>query len=271
MKKEFYYLFFLVLALQSCSGYNKIVKKDDYDKKFELANQLYDNKKWVKSINLYEQVYQRFPKTAQGEVSYYRLGKAFFNEKDYYMGGYYLKTFCERFPLSDNCEETAFLSTICEVKNSPEYSLDQEETKLALNSLQMFINRFPNSNLIDTCNKIMDGLRFKLEKKEFENIKLYVRTLNYKSASVYAETFLADYPKSAFREEVFYILVKNSYLLSKNSIEKKKTERIEKTIERYVNFAKEFPNSSRLKELNSYHDALKSELSTILTNTNKVQ
>ena len=243
--KHFLVSFLLLAAiLQSCSGYNKVVGSDDFTRKFEVANTLYEKKQFARSIPLYEQVYQRMPKTGEGEVSYYRIGKAYFEEENYTMASYYLSTFSDKYPASPKREETAFLATICAVRNSPSYTLDQNETELALNDLQMFINQYPYSDKIDTCNIIMDNLRFKLEKKQFEGVKLYSKMENYKSAAVSAETFLAAYPQTRFKEEAHYILVKNSYLLSINSVESKKLERYEKTIERYRNFVAEFPTSA---------------------------
>ena len=67
----------------SCSEYNKVLKSDDYERKFEVATELFDRKQYDRSIAIYEQVYQRFPKTGQGEVSYYRIGKAYYYEQDY--------------------------------------------------------------------------------------------------------------------------------------------------------------------------------------------
>ncbi len=256
---------FLLLAaiLQACSGYNKVVRSDDFTRKFEMANSLYEKQQYSRSIPLYEQVYQRMPKTGEGEVSYYRVGKAYFEEENYLMASYYLSTFGDKYPASLKCEETAFLATICAVKNSPNYSLDQNETELALNDLQMFINRYPYSDKIDTCNIIMDNLRFKLEKKAFEGVKLYSKMENYKAASVSAETFLASFPQSQFREQASYILVKNSYFLAINSVESKKMERYEKTIERYRNFVSEFPNASYQKEIEGYFEKMNKELVNI--------
>lgn len=267
--KHFLILFLLLAAmLQSCSGYNKMVRSDDFTRKFEMANNLYDQKQFGRSIQLYEQVYQRMPKTGEGEVSYYRIGKSYFEEENYMMASYYLSTFCDKYPSSPKCEETAFLATICAVKNSPSYTLDQNETELALNDLQIFINRYPYSDLIDTCNLIMDGLRFKLEKKEFEGVKLYSKMENYKSATVSAETFLAAFPQSEFKEQAHYILVKNSYYLAVNSVESKKMERYEKTIERYRNFVAEFPATSYKKEVEGFYEKLNKGIVNITSSQN---
>ncbi len=257
-------LVLLGFLLFACSTYNRVLKSDDYEEKFNLANELYDGGQYDRSISLYEQVYQRFPKTAQGEVAYFRMGKAFYFIEDYYMAGYYLGSYSQRFPYSDKAEEALFLSAMCSVNNSPAYSLDQNDTEVAINELQQFIDRYPSSPLIDSCNAIMDDLRFKLEKKQYQAVRLYSKTENYRAAATSAETFLADHPGSQYTEEVYYILVKNSYYLALNSITSKKRERIEQAIERYRNFVSEFPETSYKRELNSMSDALETELQKII-------
>lgn len=141
---------------------------------------------------------------------------------------------------------------MCAVENSPEPSLDQSETELALNELQLFVNRYPQSSLVDTCNIVMDKLRFKLETKDVLNVRLYQRTENYRAATMAASSFLESYPISTYREEVAAILLRNSYLLTINSISTKLQERIEETRERYADFLAEFPESSYLREFDSY-------------------
>lgn len=247
-------IFILTLSLfvlAACSEYNKVLKSDDYEHKFNVANELYDKGQYDRSIAIYEQIYQRFPKTGQGEVSYYRIGKSYYNEEDYYMAGYYLGSYHTRFPFSPQAEEALFLSAMCNVKVSPEPTLDQNETELAINSLQLFINRYPKSELVDSCNQSIDLLRFKLETKDFKSVELYSKTENYRAAVVAAQTFLKQYPLSSYKEEVMYIEVKNAALLAVNSVESKKEERIEETRKSYRNFASEFPESKYLKELNN--------------------
>jgi len=252
-----------LVLLSSCSEYNKVLKSDDYNQKFETANSLYDQEGTsgkARSIALYEQVYQRFPKRGEGEVSYFRIGKAYFLNGDYYMAGYYLGAFPNRYPVSTKAEEATFLSAMCSVQNSPEWPLDQLETDVAINNLQQFVDRYPNSVLVDSCNNIIDGLRFKLETKDYETVALYAKTENYRAAVSSAVTFLDDYPMSVFKEEVHYILVKNSYFLAKNSIDSKKMERIEHTIERYSTFVAAFPDSKYHKMLTGYDDVMRQEL-----------
>lgn len=254
------FIFLLFLGfLTSCTQYAKVIKSDDYDRKYQLANDMFAEEDYIKAINLFEQVYQRNPKNIQGEVSYYRLGISNFKLGDYLMASYYFSSFSEKFPESEKCEETAFRNLLCLIKETPQFSLDQTETNVALNEIQIFIYKYPKSLKIDSCNLMMDQLRNRLELKDYEAVKLYDKTENFISAVTTAETFVKDFPISKFRENAYEILIRNSYLLAINSVEEKKKDRIAKTIERYNTFVAEFPSSiynldlsekiSKLKEI----------------------
>ena len=243
-------------GLTACSDYAKILKGSDYSQKFVTANELYDQKDYDKAIVLYEQIYQHAPKSGEGEVSYYRMATSYYAIEDYYMAQYYYSSYMQRFPYSDKSEEVMFMIAMCSVKNSPEYSLDQTETELAISNVQQFVDRYPGSYLVDSCNTIIDQLRYKLELKEYEAVTLYDRTENFKAAVAAGELFMEHYSRSKFLEEVNYIVVKNSYFMTINSIESKKSERSSQTIERFRNFAIRYATSQYLKELENYVAAL---------------
>lgn len=257
------FLFIACATLLACSNYTKVLKSEDYAAKFELANNYFDAGKYSQSIALYEQVYQRFPKQSEGELSYFRIGKAYYESGDYYMGGYFLGQFINRFAFSTKVEEATFLSALCSVSQSPKSALDQTETEVAINSLQQFVDRFPNSELVDTTNQIMDRLRFKIETKSYDAVKLYNRTQNYRAAVTAAEIFISNYPTSMYKEEAAYIMVNNSYLLTKNSIDAKKLERTEQTLERYRTFVTEFPQSKHVKSLKSIETELMKQMEVL--------
>ena len=61
------------------------------------------------------------------------------------------------------------------------------------------------------------------------------------------------------------MLINNSFLLSKNSTERKKKARISDTIERYRKFAVLYPNSKFLRELMNKEEEMIKELQLITT------
>ncbi|PKR81561.1 outer membrane protein assembly factor BamD [Brumimicrobium salinarum] len=254
------YVFLFVTLLTSCSDYQKIVKGDDYEEKFLFANRMYEKENYSRALALYEQIYQRFPNTDQGQVAYYRIGKSYFLEGDYYMAGYYFNQFSIRYPTSEKAEKALFLTAICSVKNSPNPALDQEETDLALNDLQLFVQRFPESELIDSCNRTMDRLRLKLETKKFESVKLYAKMERYRAAVASSKSFLDEYPRSHFLDEVTRIKFENAYKLAMNSVFSKKKGRIEEAMETYTKYSYLFDGKSYQNRLERYNNDLVEEL-----------
>lgn len=257
-------LSFLLLFIGACSDYQKVVRGDDYEEKFLEANRLFDKANYAKAIILYEQIYQRFPKTDQGQVAYYRMAKSYFEEKDYFMAGYYFNQFSIRYPLSENAEEALFMTAMCSVQNSPNYSLDQQETELALNDLQLFVQRYPNSDYVDSCNNVMDRLRLKIETKRFDAVKLYDRMDDNRASVASAKSFLEDYPRSTYLKEVALIELENSYKLAINSILSKKKERIENAMETYAKYKHLFEEKKSLAtRASKLNDNLVKEMSVV--------
>ncbi|HLW29282.1 MAG TPA: outer membrane protein assembly factor BamD [Brumimicrobium sp.] len=251
---------FMFLLLNSCSDYQKVVKGDDYEAKFLQANRFYEKQSYSRALTLYEQIYQRFPNTDKGEVAYYRIAKSYFAEGDFYMAGYYFNQFSMRYPASENAEEALFMTAICSVKNSPNPSLDQEETELALNDLQLFVQRYPESELIDSCNRTMDRLRYKLETKRFEAVQLYDKMNHNRAAVASSKSFLDEYPRSVYLEEAALIQFQNAYKLAMNSVLSKKKERIENAMEMYTKFSYLFDQGGYANRTNRYNETLAKEL-----------
>jgi outer membrane protein assembly factor BamD len=255
----------------SCSDFNQIVKGDDYDQKLTKAEALYEEAvskrklkegelvekgfaQYGRAITLYEQIYQRFPRDGKGELSYYRMAQCYYAAGDYYLAGYYYNNFVARFPFSTKAEECLFMTAMCSVKLSPEESLDQEETEIAINDFQLFVDRYPESKLVDSCNQYMDKLRYKIETKEYNSVMLYSRMERYKAADASATTFLELYPQSKYAEEIQYVRMKNLYILATKSIFSKQKERFEKVLEYYTIFSNKYKESDYLKRIQSYYE-----------------
>lgn len=261
MKMKFIlFISFLILSLASCSDYQKVVKSDNYEEKALVADRLYDKGSYEKALSLYEQVYQRFPQTGRGQLAYYRLAKSYYAMGDYYMAGYYFNNFSKRYPSSEKVEECLFMTGICSVKSSPEASLDQEETYLALNDFQLFVQRFPNSDLVDSCNRVMDRLRFKLETKDFKSVQLYDKTEHYRAAVVAAKTFMEEYPQSSYKEDVAFIALDNAYNLGMKSIFSKQKERLEDALSLHGKYVSIFEKRSYLNQATKIYEDIGEEL-----------
>lgn len=244
--------------MTACSEYNKVLKSTDVVYKYTKAKEYFEEEDYSKALSLFDELGTILRGTDKSEDVHFYIAECHFHLKDYYFANYYYKNFAKTYPASPRAENAFFSSAYCSYLNSPKSSLDQTDTEQAIDEFQIFLNRYPNSALKDSSNAMIDELRLKLEKKAFDNAKLYYLTENYKSATVALQNMLRDFPDSPHREEIEFLVVKSSYLLAVNSIESKKEERLTNTIENYHKFVDKYKDSKYIKDAESYYvDALR--------------
>lgn len=255
------FLFFLALiGLTACSEYNKVVKSNDMDYKLEKALEYYDEGDYFKALPLLEELLAMTRGSDKAENIYYHYAMGHYEMEDYYLAAYYLKEFSKTYPGSQYAEDCGFLSAMCHYYNSPDHTLDQSDTKDAINAFQLFLNRYPATHLADSCNKMIDELSKKLEVKAFENAKQYYHTMYFKSAEVALRNVLTDFPGTEYEEEIYLLILKSNYELAKRSVENKKKARLEKAVKSYHFFIDKYMGSKNIKEAENIYDQLQQEL-----------
>jgi outer membrane protein assembly factor BamD len=238
--------------------FNKLVKHGSLEEKYAAAIQYFDKENYTRALTLFEELMSIYRGTARGEEVHYYYAYCNYNLEDYLVAGYQFRNYVKIFPGGKHAEECAYMNAYCFYLNSPEYSLDQIDTKLAIKEFQSFVNRYPKSERIPKCNELIDELRAKLERKSAENAMLYYNMSDYKASVTAFGNHIKDFPGSARNEEFNYLIIKSYYLLALNSIESKKQERFKASIDSYVKFAEQFPKSEYLKEAEMvYKSAMK--------------
>lgn len=248
MKRRFLLVIPVLLLWLGACKYNRVLKSSDYELKFTKALEYYNKGSYTQAQTLFEELIPVYKGTAKAEEVYYYYSYCHYYLGDYSLAGYHFRTFARAFGSSVHAEECAFMNAFCYFQSSPRYSLDQSDTKNAIQEMQGFVNEYPESKRIDTCNILIDKLRAKLERKDYETAKGYYFRDDWKAAQPAFENFVKDFPESARVEEVRFLIVKSYYLLAKNSIESKKPERLEKCMENYLKFVDLHPQSPYLKE-----------------------
>jgi outer membrane protein assembly factor BamD len=246
-------LILFILASVSCkSKFEKLKASNDNAKKYQAALALYNKKKYSKALELFETLVQRYRGQAQAEDLYYYYAYANYNLKDYTSARYHFKTFSDTYPQSPRAEECKFMEAYCYYLDSPIFSLDQENTTKAIESLQLFINLYPKSERVAEAGKLIQNLRDKLEKKSFENAKLYLTIGYYNSAVMAFGNTLRDYPDTKYAEEIDYLTIKSQYLYATHSRIYTQVERFNQVIAYEQQFAEKYPTSKYLRDVQSY-------------------
>jgi len=256
-------LLILVISLSGCSEYNKILKSNDYPLKYEKAKEYYNNGDCYKALPLFEELMTFYRLTDKGEDVYYYYANTQYCLKEYYLASYYFKRFTKNYPNSSRAEECGFNAAVCSMKASPEWYLDQSDTYDAIDEFQIFMNRYPNSGLVDSCNNMIKGLRGKLERKSFEQAKLYFKMSKYRSAVISFNTTLEQFPDTDYREEILFLIVKANFSFAMNSVDAKKQERFEDTIDSYHTFVDSFGQSTYVNQAERFYNSSVKELNNI--------
>lgn len=233
----------VVLFFCSCSEYQTALKTEDVAVKFDVASKLYDAGKYSKAIRLFEQLAPSYRGKPQGEKLFYMYSQSCYKTKQYYIAGYQFDSFVSGYPKSEKAEECAYLGAQSYSMLSPVYSIDQTDTFKAIEKMQGFIDRYPNSKYIAEANATFRKLNDKIERKVYENALEYHRISNYKSAIIAFDNFIADFPGTPYKEKAMYYKFDSAYLLAINSVPSKMEERLNAAKTYYLNLVKFKPNT----------------------------
>ena len=85
--RKFIILSILSFLLCSCGEYQKALKSNDYNYKFEYAKQAFDRKQYVQAATLFKDCSTVFKGTDKAEESMYLLAMSNYENKDYISSG----------------------------------------------------------------------------------------------------------------------------------------------------------------------------------------
>ena len=244
-------LIFIILAfaVTSCGEYEKLLKSSDYELKKQKVNEYFDDGKYGRSIELLAQILPRFRATEEAEQLNWINAQAHFRIRDYMMAGTYYQNFADTYPGSNNAEEAAYLSALCDYYMSPRPELDQSNTRKAIESFTIFMQRYPTSTRVDDCRKRILELQEKLVEKSYLSARLYYDLKQYRAATVSLANSLKEYPDTKYREELMYLKLDALFLYAERSVAEKQVERYQAALDEYYSFIEEFPESRYSKEV----------------------
>ncbi len=237
----------IALVLTGCSqGYDKLLKSDDFGLKLSKAYEYFDAGDYYKSQMLFEQARPFYRGTKELEKIYFYYAYAQYHQQKYILSSHYFKDFAKNYPNSEYAEEANYMTAYSHYMMSPNHRLEQTNTLKAIDGFQLFINSYPVSDRVEKCNILIDEMRAKLEEKAIATADLYYKLREYQAATQTYKNVLKDYPDTRSAAEVRLQILRASYELAINSVDSKKEERLEETIEEYKEFKERHADNSDL-------------------------
>lgn len=238
------------MSLQSCkSEYEALLNGNDVDAKYAAAFDYFNNGKYNKAAQLFESLAVLTSGTDRDDTVQYYWGLSNYRFKDYYTAETNFTKFITSFPRSPFAEEASFLRIDCLYRSTLRYELDQVPTHNAISVISQYLVENPGNTHNAICHKMLKELNDRLDKKAYENARLYYKMEDYKSSRVAFRNILKDDAENIYREDILYYIAKSSYKYAFLSVESKQKERYLTFVDDYYNFIGELPESPYRKEL----------------------
>lgn len=265
MRKFLLYISVLaVIVSTSCNNQlRRIEKSNNFEKKLDYANQLFQKKKYNTAITLYTDLVQVYKGTEKFEPMYYNFAYCSYYVKDYVQAAFQFKNYLDLFPNSPRAVEIDYMQAYCYYKQSPKVSLDQTNTMKAIAAMQTFINNYPTADKVSEANLVIELCRRKLEKKEFSSAELYYNLGFFKAAGIAFKNLMRNYPDSDKSDGYKVMAIRSYYNYAKNSIPERQKERYATVLDEYLDFADHYPNSKLKPDAEKFYTLAQNNIKTL--------
>ena len=241
---------FALLALASCkSQYELLLQSNDVDSKYKAAFDYYQQGKYQKAAGMFESLTMYVSGTPQEDTVQYYWGMSNYRFRDYYTAEANFNKFIESYPGSPFYLDVVYLRIDCLYRQTLRYELDQAPTYTCINAINEYLTEYPDTDRRSECNAILKDLSERLDRKAFENAKLYYKMEDYQASRVAFRNILKDDSENVYREDILYYIALSSYKYADLSVPEKQRERFLVFMDDYLNFVSEIPQSPYTKEL----------------------
>lgn len=239
-----------VLLPTSCkTPFQLTLEGADSDAKYDMAFALFNAGKYNKAAQLFESVSLVLSGTERDDTVQYYWGLSNYRYRDYITAEANFSKFIEHFPRSTFAPDARFYRIDCLYRATYRYELDQTPTYKAMTAISEYMLEYPDSPHFETASEMLKELGIRLDRKAYENAKLYYKMEDYKAAGVALRNVLKDDAENVYREDILYYTAMASYKFASMSVPEKKKERFLVFQDDYYNFIGEYPESKYREEL----------------------
>ncbi|MFO8028271.1 MAG: outer membrane protein assembly factor BamD [Cyclonatronaceae bacterium] len=260
-------LLLVVLAAAGCRSSHTIRPGDTIEVAYEKAMSLYERERYSQAVRAFETVLSMGRGTEIAPDAQFYLAKSHFHNRSYLTAASEFRRFARNYNRDERRREAEFMEAYSHYRLSPRYNLDQTETYNALDRFQLFVTRYPGTELAEEAQEYMDEMRDKLANKKFHSAEMYMRIREYRSAAIYFGLTVEQYPGSNWAEEALVNQILAYVLYAENSVRERQRERFEKAVDSYQQYIQIFPRGENRELAEDYYDRALEGLSEVATVT----
>ena len=193
-------------------GSSGVSLEEDVSTRFAKGKTYYDEEKYSKAQLEFEYILMNDPGSRSALEAGFYLGEVFYNQKKYVEAVVEFERYIRYSHDLDRIELARYRISENILNMSLEYQLDQSSTMKAMESLQEFIEDYPNSEYAVEADASIGVIRDKLAKKLYETARLYLKLEEFEAAHIYFNDVLIKYYDTDYADEA-RIGIMFSYIL----------------------------------------------------------
>ena len=190
----------LMVLLVGCSK-KDVQLEEDLSPRYEKALKYFDKGKYSRAKDEFDYIIMVDPGSKIANESQYYMAESMFQIEEYNEASIAFDRYVRFSPDYAKIEQSRYRICECAINSSNSYQREQSQTHRALEQLQMFIEDFPVSDLIDDAEDAMLALRLKLAQKDYEVGRMYLKLEEYDSALIYFRLVLNHYYDTSFSDD----------------------------------------------------------------------
>lgn len=146
---------------------------------------------------------------------------------------------------------------------SPMYRLDQSDSEQGISLFRLFIERYPNHELVPEAKEKINELRAKLARKKYAAGQLYERRDMWQAATTVYEEAFDQYPETPWADDALLGAVRTYIRYADRSVQNQQADRYQQAIENYNRLTQLFPESDLLNEAEELYSEARRKLDRV--------
>lgn len=196
----------LLLIMLGCSS-KPAARTIPADAEYERSRELLQARKYNRAIQGFERIIFYHPTSELVDDAQYWLAQTYYLMKDYNQAITEFEYLIKNFPASTYLEDAYYHRAVAFLNNAPGPDRDQTKTLEAIDYLDEFLTRFPNSQRTNEVRTLILDARQRLAKKELNNARLYLKLKEFKAAEIYFTRYVIEaYPETPAALEAKFLL-----------------------------------------------------------------
>ena len=174
------------------------------EERLAYAIKLYQEDDSEEAVKEFEAVILQYPGSSIIDDAQYYLAMTRFQREEFILAAYQFSKLIKGMPSSEFLADAQYMLANCYYELSPDFTLDQQYSKKAIEEYQVFIDFFPLNPKVAEAEIRIKELNDKLARKEFDAARIYSKMEYYTAAFKYYDAVMEIYHDTQYASLALY-------------------------------------------------------------------